>query len=264
MFGSISPDQRAALETNLGLLRARQGLYSKLQGWMLLGLTQSFAVAFNVSAYLTMLYLLTVGGFEFCWSTTMGWKDASIQSMSHRVSAPWSWIYHSGVPTEEMVKYSAYNRGDNSYLHAFPGGEAAQVELVQRWRSFLFAALIVYGLLPRLLALLLARWKVASCLASVRLDAGHFQGLYDRLTTKLPSLHSERRAAAPNNPLPAGALLKEKPKEEQSSKQPSAAPETTPEHPAATSPKAPPTDDSKEETEPASAQLPEDPAPQAA
>ena len=206
-LGKISSDQKASMEASMGLLKSRRGLYGRLQAWTLLGMTQSFAVAFNASALVTCFYLFLTADFPFAWSTTFGWGVDYFHSLTKTIAAPWAWIFPDGVPSHKLVVFSEYDRLNSKYVHFEGRARVTDIKLVREWWLFLMLSLFTYGFLPRFVALVIARWRAYACLSTVRLDAGHFQALLDRMTTQIPTLHSERRKAAPQDPLPAGALL---------------------------------------------------------
>jgi Protein of unknown function (DUF2868) len=152
-------------EALAGRLQVRRSLYSHLQPWLLLELTQSFGVAFNLGAVSGALGYLLFTDIAFYWSTTLTWLSPErFHGITSALARPWSSIFPDAVPSLFLVQATQYSRMAGAYVspHDLRG---VPPELPGGWWSFLLAALVTYGLLPRLLALGVAvgqfRWRLA-------------------------------------------------------------------------------------------------------
>jgi hypothetical protein len=174
-------------------LRSRRSLYHRLEPWLLLGLTQTFGVAFNLGALLGCLRVIAFSDVAFGWSSTLLELDAPrFHALVAALAAPWRALWPAAVPSEALVEATRYSRLEAAYLLSGPG-RTAHPELVGGWWPFLIAAVTCYGLLPRLATLALARLASARLLATLPLDDAEVHRAVRRLTE--PSV--ETRAETP-------------------------------------------------------------------
>jgi uncharacterized protein DUF2868 len=163
-------------------LRGRRSLYHHVEPWILLGLTQAFGVAFNIGAFLGCLRLIAFSDIAFSWSTTVVELDATrFLALVHALAAPFAWLWHDADPPRALVEATRYSRLEGSYLLS-GAGRAARPELVGGWWPFLLGALAFYGLLPRCVALAVARVRAARLLARLPLDDAEVTRVVRRLT----------------------------------------------------------------------------------
>jgi len=179
-------------------LRARRSLYHRAEPWVLLGLAQAFGVAFNLGALLGLVRLVVFSDVAFSWSTTLLDLDAAhFDALVGLLAAPFGWALPDAVPSLALVEATRYSRLEGAYLLS-GAGRAARPELVGGWWPFLAASLAFYGLLPRLLALGLARLRVSRILARLPLDDVEVS----RLVRRLSEPHVETASAEPEAPAP--------------------------------------------------------------
>lgn len=168
--------------STLGQLRARRDHTLFLERWVLVMLTQVFAVCFNVGALCSSLYQVTFSDLAFAWSTTLQWTDTFFHNLVTALASPWqSWLA-TATPSLRLVELTRYSRLDQAYVHHEHGARTLDPQLLGQWWPFLIAALVTYGLLPRLLLLALSLWRKRVALRGVRLDAARFDRLFERLT----------------------------------------------------------------------------------
>lgn len=153
----------------VGRLVALHGIYASVECWSLTALTQRAGVAFNVGALAVCLYLVTVRALAFAWSTTLEIDADTMTSIFHAIAAPWS-FFAAAVPERELVEASRY----------FPG-RAYDADRLGDWWPFLFAALCVYGLAPRLLLATYAAARQRAARRALALDHGECALVYSRL-----------------------------------------------------------------------------------
>jgi len=167
----LTPDQAREAFRGLELARhraaTRRSLYRDAERWLLFGLAQRFGLLFNLGAAATFLALVLFTDLVFAWSTTPAEIDGShLAALVDALAAPWAWLLPETVPGLEAIDATRWSR-----LDGFVGGDPeAAAAFAGGWWSFLFAALLVWGLLPRLLAWLLGGWRLRRALASVPLD----------------------------------------------------------------------------------------------
>lgn len=173
--------------------RSRRSLYHAVEPWLLLAATQAFAVAFNVGALAAILRLVVFTDVAFGWSTTLAGLDAQrFHSIVAALAAPWRALWPAAVPDPGLVAATRYSHLEAAYLLA-GAGRSARPEIVGGWWPFLVAALLAYGLLPRLVLLAAAQLRTSRILARLPLDDAEVARLLARLTTP----HLETRATSP-------------------------------------------------------------------
>jgi hypothetical protein len=175
---------QAALVVGKG--RAHGRLYGRVDRWVLAHSSQVFAVAFHVGALASALYLVTFSDLAFAWSTTLQTDPAALQRYTDLLSAPWAAFFADGRPTPDLIESTRYFRLKDG---TFPA--ATSPEGLGGWWPFLVMCMLVYGLLPRLVTLLLARQRLR---AALRQTFQHFPGASDlraRLNAELVETRSD-------------------------------------------------------------------------
>jgi hypothetical protein len=165
-------DLRDALALVSGRMKGHQRLYSNLQKWAVLRWSQVFAVTFQISALAACLVLVVFTDLAFGWSTTLTSGDAALDAERMRritsaIATPWSWAIDDAVPSTELIKQSRYYR--------VAGGSVSRTEAAQlgNWWRFVALAIAVYGLLPRVVTLGIARSRLrAATRAAVMAEPG--------------------------------------------------------------------------------------------
>ncbi|MGF1530906.1 MAG: DUF2868 domain-containing protein [Puniceicoccaceae bacterium] len=140
------------------------------------GLQQLFGVAFNFGALLALLLVLLVTDRAFGWQSTLVEEVRSFHRLVEWIAWPWASIWPGAVPTLEEVA------GSRIVLKDGMSGLASD-NLVSWWQ-FLTAALLVYGLLPRV-----GLWVLIQLLLRRKLKLVEFDGLrYEELDDRIQSL----------------------------------------------------------------------------
>lgn len=157
-------------------LRVRRGLYADVERWTLFALAQRFGVAFNVGAIVVALATIAFSDLVFAWSTTLDVSPETVHGLVQAIALPWAW-FESAVPSLDVVTASQWAR--------MPGAFVAKTEnahqLAAEWWSFLIAGLVVWGLLPRLVAWFVGSMRARRALKSAGFDHVGYQLLFDRL-----------------------------------------------------------------------------------
>lgn len=163
--------------------------------WQLVYWSQTAAVAFNVAAIVTAVALVTFSDLAFGWSTTLEADPALVGRVVRAVAWPWHAWLPAAVPSAELVAQSQFFRleGGGSAVPAAPGALGA-------WWPFTVAALVTYGLVPRLALLGLAAVRLRAATAALLLDDARVTALLDRMSA--PAI--ETAAAVHDDTPPAG------------------------------------------------------------
>ena len=174
----------------LGRGQAHQRLFGRVDRWLMTHSSQVFALSFHVGALAAAVYLVVFSDLAFAWSTTLQQTPADLLRWTDTLSAPWAWAWSDARPSAALIEHTRYFRlGDGSFPDApSPVGLGG-------WWPFLVMSMAVYGILPRLLTLLLARWRLHTALRHAML---HLPGL-DEVRMRLNWALVETQAEEPDD-----------------------------------------------------------------
>ena len=140
---ALSEEARMRWQVARSRLRTRASLYGGVERWLLLELSQVFAIAFNVGVLAMCLRLIYFSDLAFGWSTTADALDtATMYEIVKTLAAPWAWLFPDAVPSYELVSQSRFSRLQGGFT---AGGSDL---LAGQWWRFLIAAVVTYGLFP--------------------------------------------------------------------------------------------------------------------
>lgn len=192
----LPQDRLEALVAAWNRVRQRSVLYRSVERWELLGLTQAFAIAFNLGALLRCLQLIAFSDLAFCWSTTLDLEPGRLHAMTEALALPWRAWLPAARPTLELVELTRYSRLEGSYLAA-ASGRALDPVVVGGWWRFLVVATATYGLLPRVLSWGAARAARAWALRHIALDTPDVERVVRRLLSPLVQTRAPEAEAGP-------------------------------------------------------------------
>lgn len=132
----------------------RHPTYASIRKWMILLWSQDLALAFNLSAVATALYLVVFSDLAFGWSTTLQTEPGNFHALTSLLAEPWSRWLPDAVPSLSLVETTRFFRLESG---TFPNATAeVRVDVLGGWWPFLLASMVCYGLLPRLMSWALA------------------------------------------------------------------------------------------------------------
>jgi len=176
----LSPEQNEGLRAARARLRTRSSMYRGVERWMLLDLTQVFAVAFDIGIIACGLRLVAGSDLAFAWSTTLEVTPEGFHRALCAMAVPFAWAIESAAPTLELVEKTRYWRGEFTGA-AVPATESVELSLAGAWWTFLLAVTVVYGLLPRVCLFGFVRVMRNRALASLPLDTPEIDRVVRRL-----------------------------------------------------------------------------------
>ncbi|MDX1431747.1 MAG: DUF2868 domain-containing protein [Gammaproteobacteria bacterium] len=148
----LTPAAAERLRGVLANATVSQRRYARVRKWLVLRASQLFAVAFNVGLLAAYLSLVVFTDLAFGWSTTLDVDASRVQRLVELLARPWHGWLAPAVPSAELVEATRYYRADPRAV--------SDAAFLGRWWTFLFMCLAVYGLLPRLVLLGLASWRL--------------------------------------------------------------------------------------------------------
>jgi hypothetical protein len=156
IMSRFRPSQRQALHTLQGWLTQSQR-YRRLAFWYPLTLSQRFAVGFNLGLVGMFLF------FSFATQPVFSWQSGQLnctrlERVIRVIASPWSWLHPQGRPSANDIRVTYYQPDP---LHAHSDCETvAPGTVAPGWSPFLFASMLVYGLIPRLCLYAVSSWQV--------------------------------------------------------------------------------------------------------
>ncbi len=147
-------------------LRLEGGRGWEALGWNLVRMTQAGAVMFSVGLMAGLLGCIWFLEVSFFWeSTAPMWMGEKIFEVCRFLSAPWSRMFPGWAPTMEVIWGTRWING-------------AEVGFAENWYSFLFAAIFVWGLLPRVGLWAFAAFKERRALAGLDFQSKRHRELW--------------------------------------------------------------------------------------
>lgn len=155
-----------ALQSGVGRLAGRVLRRSGVAAQLFAGYSHSFWIA-------TLLVFLGLGfwrfafaDYVFAWSSTLPVTADGVQAMFGALASTVEWLPGVDVPTAEQIRVSEYGSlslsgGSGGGYVASTGDLLADQALRKGWWSLMLAIVAFWGLLPRVIAVVISRLAVA-------------------------------------------------------------------------------------------------------
>ncbi len=180
-----------------GWHHGRAAAASRFAKWQMLFWSQTAAVAFNLAAIATGAALVTFTDLAFGWSTTLQADPHEIARWVDVLSLPWQAWAPAAVPDLSLIERSQFFRLDGATAL-----DANASRTLTGWWAFTILAIVVYGLLPRLVLWSLCIAQLQAATRALLLEDPRVTALLDRMTT--PAI--ETAAREPEDARPPSAL----------------------------------------------------------
>lgn len=160
-------------------LARTQAQFARAERWLLVRFSQAAGVLFHLAAAFTFVAIALFSDLSFAWSTTPAGIDAHwLHGLVTALAAPWSWLLPEFAPSLEQVSMTQWSRLDGAFVAA---DQAVASTAAAAWWSFLLAAQLCWGLLPRAATWGLAGWQSRRCMRSMNFDHAGFHALFDAM-----------------------------------------------------------------------------------
>ena len=159
--------------------------------WQLLCWSQTAAVVFNLAALVTAIMLVTFSDLAFGWSTTLDVSSTAASRIVHTIARPWASFAPLAVPSSELVEQSQFFRLERSGL------TAGSPRALGAWWPFTVFALVTYGLVPRLVLLVLAAARLRAATGALLVEDSRVTALLDRMASPAIETAAEQHDEAP-------------------------------------------------------------------
>ncbi len=193
LLRQMDAGERLRLLAVLGRGRGRLRSHGTLLVWPMFILVQLFAVSFNGGVLAATLVKVVTADVAFGWQSTLQVSAVAVARLVRLIALPWSWFLPPGIasPSLARIEGSRMVLKDGIY-------HLATVDLASWW-PFLCLAVFFYGLVPRLVLLLVGHLGLRRALARLSLDSPACSRLLHRMLT--PGL---RTGGSVPGPGPAG------------------------------------------------------------
>ena len=203
----VSRAMNNAAQDRLRLLEERFDAHRGLMRWLLVRAAQTFGVAFNLAALAGCLYRVVFSDVAFGWSTTLHLDASVFHSIVKSLSTPWAGLFPHAVPSSQLVELTQYSHLEGKYLLRQAGERSLHPSVVGGWWPFLLLSIGTYGLLPRLVVLIVSSLRVRKILDQTPERNEDLRRLVDWMSTPVVSTAAtpDAPAAAAPPEAPAGS-----------------------------------------------------------
>ncbi|MCZ6617020.1 MAG: DUF2868 domain-containing protein [Gammaproteobacteria bacterium] len=144
--------------------------------WQLVVFSQWLAIGFFVGVLAVAWLLVAFTDLAFGWSTTLQIEATSVHRWFVTLAAPWSTWLAVATPELTLVETSRFFRLEEG------GMPAARAARLGEWWPFVLMIVLTYGLVPRMVLLGVAVWRLGVASRSLLRDDPEVTALIDRLT----------------------------------------------------------------------------------
>ena len=149
--------------------------------WQVLLFSQLFGCGFFLGAIGTLMVLVATSDLAFGWSTTLQLDAQWVFRALHTMAFPWAAWWPLAVPSLELVEASRFYRLGGGAVTSGPA-------ILGAWWPFVMGSLLIWGLLPRLLMVMLCYWRARQATYRLLIDHREVQAVLDRMATPLLGL----------------------------------------------------------------------------
>jgi len=181
LLKSLSGAKRSSLQAVVGLARSKQRVYGSLFYWPVFILAQIFGIGFNLGALCATLLRVLGSDMAFGWQSTVQFGPRVVYLLVKLAALPWSWF----VPPEMAHPSLAQIEGSRIVLK--DGIYHLATQDLTAWWPFLCLAVLFYGLIPRLLLLVVGVTAQKKALGGQSFSHSACDRLMHRLETPLVS-----------------------------------------------------------------------------
>lgn len=175
-FDKKDPKNARRLKGALGVLRGSYSTIEPVVPWLLLRISQGFALWISIGFLSALLLRLAGIDLTFGWHTTIEAVSSGLPDIVRALSAPFRWIHPQFTLDAAVVESTRYSRFSSS----FAGGTAA-AQMSSQWWPFLFAGAITWGVLPRVAMIVWAKWNETRTIAQILRDTAPLHDIRQRL-----------------------------------------------------------------------------------
>ena len=174
---ALSGSKRDMLEGTIGLIQGKRQVYGSLFYWPVFFPSQLFMAALNVGVLSATLLKVLGSDIAFGWQSTIQLGSPFVFKLVKTIALPWSWF----VPADTAYPTLAQIEGTHMVLK--DGIYHLQTVDLVSWWPFLCLSVLFYGLLPRVIVLIVGLTAEKRALYRIDFLYGAPARLYNRMKT---------------------------------------------------------------------------------
>lgn len=152
-------------------------------------IVQVFGVSFNIGVLAATLFKVIGADLAFGWQSTLQVTPASVHELVHGIALPWSWLPNSFIPSLSQIEGSRLILKEGIY-------HLINADLTSWW-PFLCLSVFCYGLLPRLVLLIMVSLQQQRDLARLDFQQGPLRQILHRMQTPQVSTAARQESKGP-------------------------------------------------------------------
>ncbi|MEM9418831.1 MAG: DUF2868 domain-containing protein [Planctomycetota bacterium] len=189
----LPSETRDTVQQILGRGQAHQRVYHAVQKWQLLAWSQSMALAFNLAAVGGALQLIVFSDLGFGWSTTLDLDAEDAHRYTEAICLPWRDVFQGGRPDLALVELTQIYRAQDFEFSKEEASASA------KWWPFLVMAMVIYGVLPRIVTLVLTQWRLRDAVVKAMVHTPGADRVLDRMTAAVVETRASEHEGASSN-----------------------------------------------------------------
>ncbi|GAB1264023.1 DUF2868 domain-containing protein [Aurantivibrio infirmus] len=139
---------------------------------------QVFGMAFNFGGIIAFIVILLFTDRSFGWSSTLNLSDDALYKFTNVLSLPWQFFLPDILISSDIISNTRYQSLQTEF-------SVDQLALMRQWWPFLFACIIFYGFLPRLILFIVFQFKYNRSLTNTFLHYPGARLIFDRMNTSV-------------------------------------------------------------------------------
>jgi len=159
-----------------GAVSAPTAAARRFARWQILHWSQISAVAFNLAVVATAVLLIAFTDLAFGWSTTLDVASETAAKIFGAIASPWAFAFPDAVPDQTLVERSQFFRLAGQ--SGLPDSRA-----LTGWWSFTLLAVVVYGLIPRVVLFCVTGLRLKAATRALLLEDSGVVALLDRMSS---------------------------------------------------------------------------------
>lgn len=173
----IPAQKRHAMSAALGMMGQARSIYGQILFRPVFIIGQVFGICFNAGMAAVLMSRVMITDLAFGWQSTLQPAAETVHQIVSFIALPWSWALPAAFaqPSVAQIEGSQFVYKEGMRHLASPD--------LMAWWPFLFMALIVYGLLPRLVILGAALWRQSRSLKRLSFNHSACQQLLQTMRT---------------------------------------------------------------------------------
>lgn len=134
-------------------------VWSPIAGWLGARWSLGLGLGFQSGGLVVLIGAVTLSDLAFGWATTLEVSNERVAQWVQASAEPWVWAWPPATVDYELIERSRVYRlpGDTTGVES---GTREEGVILGGWWRYLLMAMLVYGLIPRLLTYGYAGWRV--------------------------------------------------------------------------------------------------------